>query len=94
MSSTLPARLVAATLASTLALVLTACSAPAAPSGGSASAVAAATPTPTPEPPKPVDLSGEWTQINGKSETSFQSAVITGDTIEVQWNAPDLAAIY
>jgi hypothetical protein len=44
-----------------------------------------ATQEPEPEPAKPLDLTGEWEQANKNSETSYQTATITGDTIEVYW---------
>ena len=31
------------------------------------------------------DLTGEWKQVNSKSVDSYQSATITGDTIEIYW---------
>lgn len=34
---------------------------------------------------QPPDLTGSWTQINSNSEDSYQTAVITGDTIEINW---------
>jgi hypothetical protein len=37
------------------------------------------------EPPAPLDLTGDWHQTNSNSETSYQDATITGDTIEVYW---------
>lgn len=40
----------------------------------------------TPETPaQPLDLTGEWKQVNSNSEDSWQSATITGDAIEVYW---------
>lgn len=46
------------------------------------------------EAPAPVDLTGEWKQTNSNDAESFQSATITGDTIEVFWNAPDAKSLY
>ena len=43
---------------------------------------------------EPVDLAGEWTQINSNSPDSFQSATITADTIEVSWNSTDTKSLY
>lgn len=34
---------------------------------------------------EPVNLDGEWEQANKNSETSYQSATITGNTIEIYW---------
>lgn len=31
------------------------------------------------------DLTGEWKQENSKSEDSYQTAIINGDTIEIYW---------
>ncbi|WP_175987266.1 hypothetical protein [Microbacterium tenebrionis] len=44
--------------------------------------------------PEPVDLTGTWKQTNSNSPDSFQEATITGDTIEVQWVAPDQKSLY
>lgn len=38
----------------------------------------------TPEKEIP-DLTGEWKQENSNSEDSYQSATISGDTIEIYW---------
>lgn len=46
------------------------------------------------EAPEPVDLTGEWKQTNANDPESFQTATITGDTIEVYWNAPDSQSLY
>jgi len=43
---------------------------------------------------EPVDLTGEWKQTNSNDPESFQSATITGDTIEVYWNATDSKSLY
>ncbi|WP_312169463.1 hypothetical protein [Microbacterium sp.] len=89
-----PLRLAAALAA---VFLLASCSAPAADS------TADSTSAPTEqveqveeveEAPEPVDLSGEWKQTNSGAEDSFQSATITGQTIEVFWNSPDMQAIY
>ena len=39
----------------------------------------------TAEEAKAPDLSGNWKQINSDSETSYQSATIEGETIEIYW---------
>ncbi|MDQ0614419.1 hypothetical protein QF046_002060 [Microbacterium sp. W4I4] len=44
--------------------------------------------------PKPVDLAGTWKQTNSNSEDSYQAATVTGDTIEIQWVAPDTKSLY
>ncbi|MGM7696729.1 hypothetical protein [Microbacterium sp. A84] len=46
------------------------------------------------EAPEPVDLVGEWKQMNSNSADSFQTATITVDVIEVFWNAPDSKSLY
>lgn len=51
-------------------------------------------PAPAEEAAQPVDLSGDWKQTNSNDAESFQSATITGDTIEVYWNAPDAKSLY
>lgn len=40
------------------------------------------------------DLAGEWKQANGTSEDSYQTATITGDTIEINWVSTDSKALY
>lgn len=35
--------------------------------------------------PEPINLDGTWVQINNASEDSYQEAVISGDTITVNW---------
>lgn len=40
---------------------------------------------PAEETKQPPSLIGEWKQINSQSEDSYQSAIITADTIEVYW---------
>lgn len=47
--------------------------------------------------PEPVSLEGEWKQNNSNDpENSWQSAKVTGDTIEVYWvaNAGDTTSLY
>ena len=46
------------------------------------------------EPAQPADLSGTWVQVNKESEGSYQEAVISGDTIEVNWISPDTKSLY
>lgn len=48
----------------------------------------------TTEAPQPLDLTGEWKQTNSNSEESFQTATITGDTIEIYWVATDTKSLY
>lgn len=49
-----------------------------------------------PEEPVAPDLAGEWKQVNSKSEDSYQTATIQGDTIEVYWvtASDDTKALY
>lgn len=61
------------------ALALTGCGgASTTPAGAAASAV-------TEEVPKAPDLTGAWKQSNPNSEKSYQQAMITADTITVEW---------
>ena len=68
-------KLLSLVVASVLALSLVACG------GGSAAPASEAEPTPEPIP----DLSGDWEQSNKNSETSFHTATIEGDVIEIYW---------
>lgn len=38
-----------------------------------------------PKAPPPLDLTGEWKQVNSRSDTDWQTAVISGGRIEVYW---------
>ncbi len=40
-----------------------------------------------------VDLSGDWTEVDGDPE-NYQEATISGDTIEIYWVSPDTKALY
>ncbi len=44
------------------------------------------------EPAEPTDLTGTW--VSEESEGSYQEAVISNDTIEINWVTPDSKAIY
>ncbi|WP_341956125.1 hypothetical protein [Microbacterium sp. LWH13-1.2] len=83
-------------LATALAAVflLTSCSAPAVDTTGDSTSAPTEQVEEVEEAPEPVDLTGEWKQTNSGAEDSFQSATITGQTIEVFWNSPDMQAIY
>ncbi|WP_120494868.1 hypothetical protein [Microbacterium phyllosphaerae] len=70
-----------------------ACSAPA-ESTESKSDSQSAAPEEVEEAPEPVDLTGEWKQTNSNTPESFQSATITGETIEVSWNSTDTKSLY
>ena len=66
-------RIISALLATALALTVTAC-------GSSESSTAQA-----PQVKEPPVLEGTWNQVNSNSETSYQQAVIQGDTMEIYW---------
>ena len=70
--------------ATALLMILTACGGD---SGGGASSQ---------EPATPPDLTGEWKQVNSNSEDSWQSATISGESIEVYWVSDngDTTALY
>ena len=34
---------------------------------------------------QPVDLTGNWSQVNSTSENNYYSAIINGETIEIYW---------
>lgn len=55
-----------------------------------------ATPSPTPSDPpaEPLNLVGEWIQVDGNSEESYHTATITSDTITITWVMPDFSMIY
>lgn len=48
------------------------------------------------EAPAPIDLDGEWKQVNSKDANSYQWATIKGDTIVIDWvnDAEDMKATY
>lgn len=89
MHSTITKRLAALTLLTAVAFGSTACS-----SGANTNEPGSSAAQPTTEAPKPVDLAGEWKQTNSNSPDSFQTATITGDTIEVYWVATDTKSLY
>jgi hypothetical protein len=43
--------------------------------------------------PKLLDLIGDWKQSNPNSETSYQTATITNNTIEVFWNNEETSTV-
>lgn len=55
------------------------------PSTASTTPEAAPETTSAADPEAPADLTGTWTQVNRKSEDSYQQATITADTIAVDW---------
>jgi hypothetical protein len=81
------------------ALLLTGCSAAASSdsttTGGNTGSPAASEETQAP-PVEPLDLTGAWKQTNSKSADSYQAAMISADTIEVNWvnDADSTTAIY
>ena len=89
MHSNLTKRVAALALLAAVAFGSTACS-----SGASTNEPGTPAAAVTTEAPQPVDLTGEWKQANSKSEDSFQSATITGDTIEVYWVSPDTKSLF
>ena len=91
-----------ASVALVAVLLLTGCASggadgvPAASGTGNASEASTSSATPTPTPVEPLDLSGEWKQTNSNSDTSYQSATISGDQILINWvnTADSTTAIY
>ncbi|HET8928605.1 MAG TPA: hypothetical protein VFN24_12375 [Microbacterium sp.] len=77
------------------ALVLTACSAPAAETDTGTTTDTDAS-TETEAPAEPLDLTGEWRQINSNSAESYQQATIAGDVITIDWvnESESTTAIY
>lgn len=77
-------KIIATILAVVLALSMCACGA----GGGNAPAVD--------EPAAPPDLTGEWKQINSNSDDAWQAAIITGDTITIDWvsDGGDVKSLY
>ena len=75
-------KILTAMIAAVLAAMLTACG------GGTANtdtAAGSAAAQAQEEVKQPADLTGEWKQTNSASDTDYQTAVITGDTIEIYW---------
>ncbi len=89
MHSTITKRVAALTLLTAVAFGSAACSSSTNTNEPGTPAAQATT-----EAPKPVDLTGEWKQTNSNSPDSFQTATITGDTIEVYWVATDTKSLY
>ena len=84
-------KIVALLLSAALVLPFAACSsnedtsaADSTPPVSSADEVAE-TPSEEEPTPEPVSLDGTWVQVNAASEDSYQEAVISGDTITVNW---------
>ncbi|MCI1955371.1 MAG: hypothetical protein LKJ21_03220 [Oscillospiraceae bacterium] len=61
------------------AILLAGCSSPAASGSSNASSSSPSSNS------APLDLTGEWKQTNSDSSTSYQTATISGNTIEVNW---------
>jgi hypothetical protein len=78
------------------ALILTGCSAPAAETDDTSSGSGITTETESEVAAAPLDLSGDWKQINSASPDSYQQATIDGDVITVDWvnEAESTTAIY
>ncbi len=94
MNSAITKTVTSLALVALLGLGATACAGEPASEAQETDSQASAEPEKHEEAPEPVDLTGEWKQTNLNSEDSFQTATITGDTIEVYWNAPDMKALY
>lgn len=67
-----------------LITVFTGCSSSSVNSHNSDIAQANSTESKSPKKQAP-DLTGNWKQTNSKSDSSYQSATISGDTIEIYW---------
>jgi len=74
-----------APIALTLALALTGCSGADTTSTGAADSKPTTDSKPAAEAPQAPDLAGAWKQSNPASESSYQQARITADTITVEW---------
>jgi hypothetical protein len=90
----------AATLALIGGLMLASCAAPAEEESAPAESIPVAEETqaaPEPEPQhEVVSLDGAWEQTNKNSEDSYQSATITGSTMQIDWvtDGGDSRAVY
>ena len=74
-------RALAILLGGALALTLCACGSD---DGGSA----------TQDPASPPDLTGVWTQVGANEGDSYQQAIISGNTITINWVDPESTALY
>ena len=89
-----------ASVALVAALGLSGCSGSDSPDSSSADSNAGSSSAPsaeaTPEAAAATDLAGTWKQTNSGSDDAYQAAVITGDTIAVNWvsDGGDTASIY
>lgn len=68
-------KITALLMAAIMALAICACGSTPANNGGEQ----------TKEPAAPPDLTGEWKQVNSKSEDAWQAATISGSEIIVNW---------
>ena len=81
-------------------LALTGCSSSDSPDSSNADSNAVSSSTPSaearPEAAVAPDLAGTWKQTNSESEDAYQAAVITGDTIAINWvsDGGDTESIY
>lgn len=78
-------------MATLVCISMAACGGKKSPDGSSESSAAVSSIQQQTETP---DLSGEWKQVNSNSEDSYQSASITGDTIEIYWTTTDSKSLY
>ena len=46
------------------------------------------------DPASPPDLTGVWTQVDAEDGGSYQQAIISGDTITVNWVDPESTSLY
>jgi len=89
-----------ASVALVAALGLTGCSGSGSPDSSNADSNAGSSSAPsaeaTPEAAAAPDLAGTWKQTNSGSDDAYQAAVITGDTITVNWvsDGGDTESVY
>jgi hypothetical protein len=89
-----------ASVALVAALGLTGCSGSDSPDSSNADSNAGSSSAPsaeaTPEAPAAPDLSGTWKQTNSGSDDAYQAAVITRDTITINWvsDGGDTESVY
>ena len=80
-------KIIAVVLACAFALCLAGCSSGSSSSGGASASSSSA-------PAEPLSLDGTWKQTNSNSESSWQEAVIEGNTITVNWVSTDSKSLY
>ena len=80
-------KLISVILVCVFALCLTGCSSGSTGSAGASSSASSA-------PAEPLNLDGTWKQTNSNSESSWQEAVIEGNTITIHWVSTDSKSLY